>query len=48
MKNRIKIVLAHLVAFFAVPSTLISSILLIPVYGIWYGIRTAWNIFEDL
>lgn len=37
-----------LVFIFAYPVYLLSLIILLPIYGFYYGITKAWNDFENL
>lgn len=41
-------VFRFLVSIFAYPVYLISLIVLLPIYGVYYGITKAWQDFENL
>lgn len=44
----IRKIFRFLFLFFAYPVYLISLLILLPIYGFFYGITRAWNDFENL
>ena len=44
----IRKVFRFLISIFAYPVYILSLIVLLPIYGIYYGITMAWRDFENL